>query len=390
MQATAPYTPAIVVVAYNRPKALERLLRSVNRAYYEQNIPLVISIDRGGEPEVLQVAEAFEWVHGEKEVIYQEENLGLKEHVKRCGDLSEKYGAIIMLEDDLYVSPWFYDYSLKALNFYGSSEQVAGIALYNSRLNVHAQKLPFVSYKDGSDVFFSEMVCSWGQAWTWDMWKGFREWEKNYTGLIESTRLPQSIINWKDSSWVKIFAQYVREKQLFFVYPHTSYSTNFGEIGENFSEKETYFQVDLQMGRIEPRFATFEDSLSVYDIFYDILPEKLNHMAPHLAEYEYVVDLYGIKPLHLYKEPYVLTQMPVENPVMSFGRSLLPFEMNIIQGIEGNEIHLAKREEVMEHEYAWEDIFTFYYAHIPLKPLTKLTSRKLKKKTPFNLIFDKI
>ena len=43
-------TPAVVVVAYERPDALFRLLRSLSRADLEKcgEVPLVISIDGGG------------------------------------------------------------------------------------------------------------------------------------------------------------------------------------------------------------------------------------------------------------------------------------------------------------------------------------------------------
>lgn len=388
MQETATYTPALVIVAYDRPRSLERLLGSVSRAFYEGEVPMVISIDNGGDPEVLAIAEAFQWKHGPKEVIYREENLGLKNHIRTCGDLSERFGSIIMLEDDLFVSPWYYEFSRKALNFYGESEHVAGIALYKARLNNNAQKLPFFSLQDGNDVYFSRMVCSWGQAWTAEMWKGFRAWDKNYIGVRTDLPLPQSIINWKDSSWVKIFTQYLIETNKFFVYPQLSYTTNFGEVGENFTQLETYFQVNMQMGRSEPQFCRFEDSLSVYDIFYDILPDRLKRMAPALEQYDFVVDLYGIKPLDQYSAEYVLTQVPVANPVLSFGRSLVPFEMNVVYEVDGSDIHLAKRTEVMQMAGSWDPVYNFYYSHIPLKPLTKLASQKLKEKKPFNLIFD--
>lgn len=388
MPESAVYNPALVVVAYNRPRSLARLLKAISKAQYSQEVPLVISIDKGDNQDVLKVAQDFEWKFGPKEVIYREENLGLKNHIRTCGDLTERFGSIIMLEDDLFVSPAYYEFSRKALNFYGESERVAGIALYKTRLNNNAKKLPFFSLMDGYDVYFSRMVCSWGQAWTHKMWKGFRAWDKEYTGLREDIRLPNSIVNWKESSWVKIFTQYIIETDKYFVYPQISYTTNFGEVGENFTQLESYFQVNMQLGLKEPNFCTYEDSHSVYDIFYDILPDRLKRMAPELADYDFIVDLYGIKPLEKYSEEFVLTQAPVKNPVMSFGRSLLPFEMNIIQGVEGSDIHLARREEVMRIENNYDPLYAYFYSHLPLKPLSKLASQKLKEKKPFSLIFD--
>ena len=73
--------PAIVISAYNRPVALKRLLLSLSKAVYPQGnqIRLVISIDHGEEAayqKVVDIAKAFEWTCGPKEVIEQNEHLG--------------------------------------------------------------------------------------------------------------------------------------------------------------------------------------------------------------------------------------------------------------------------------------------------------------------------
>ena len=84
----------IVVVAYNRLSCLDRLLNSLNRAEYEKDdVELIISIDRGDNAQVLELAQRFHWLHGTKRVIYQSENLGLKKHILRCGDISGQYDA---------------------------------------------------------------------------------------------------------------------------------------------------------------------------------------------------------------------------------------------------------------------------------------------------------
>ena len=100
---------AIVVVAYNRPDSLNRLLDSLTKVNYEgHNVPLIISIDYSGKDDVYLAAEAFEWKFGEKKIIRHPENLGLKKHVLSCGDLVKDYDAVIILEDDLLVSPGMY------------------------------------------------------------------------------------------------------------------------------------------------------------------------------------------------------------------------------------------------------------------------------------------
>ena len=94
--------PAIVIIAYNRSRSLERLLKSVGKAQYPENqkIPLVISIDKGDNSDVIRVAENFTWTHGEKRVVCRKENLGLKRHVLLCGDYVQEFGSVILLEDD--------------------------------------------------------------------------------------------------------------------------------------------------------------------------------------------------------------------------------------------------------------------------------------------------
>ena len=104
--------PVIIVVAYNRPNSLQRLLNSLAQADYTgyDSITLIISIDYSNSPEVISAAKNFTWEFGHKEIIKHSENLGLKKHIIFCGDLTEQYQSVIILEDDLVVAPAFYNY----------------------------------------------------------------------------------------------------------------------------------------------------------------------------------------------------------------------------------------------------------------------------------------
>ena len=125
---------AVVVVGYNRPDSMRRILNSLAKAVYqEKDIPLVISIDHSGIEEVAQVAREFQWNYGSKEVICHKERLGLRKHIISCGDLTEKYGAVMILEDDLYVSPDYYNYAMSTLKKYGEHPKIAGIGLNTKR-----------------------------------------------------------------------------------------------------------------------------------------------------------------------------------------------------------------------------------------------------------------
>jgi hypothetical protein len=159
------YNPVIVVVAYNRPVSLKRLLSSLEKSRSIENAKLIISIDNQ-EPRnfnVKEIAEEFHWPFGEKEVIYQKQRLGLRKHILQCGDLAKKYGSVIILEDDLFVSPVFYEYTIDALKYYDNDENIAGISLYNPPIHDLCSN-PFRPIQNESDVYFMQFPSSLGQA----------------------------------------------------------------------------------------------------------------------------------------------------------------------------------------------------------------------------------
>ena len=147
--------PAIVVVAFNRPRSLKRILDSIRRADYTgyADIPLVISIDQSEDPAVRDVASSTPWDHGPKRVIVHDRHLGLRKHILACGDLSKEYGAVIVLEDDLAVSPAFYDYSVQAVEAYQKEASVGGISLYSYEFNEYAD-MKFIAIDDGYDNYY--------------------------------------------------------------------------------------------------------------------------------------------------------------------------------------------------------------------------------------------
>lgn len=53
--------PAIVVICYNRPNSLKRLLSSIGQANYPQSedITLVISVDNSGQMDTVNVANEY-------------------------------------------------------------------------------------------------------------------------------------------------------------------------------------------------------------------------------------------------------------------------------------------------------------------------------------------
>ncbi|MEM6265771.1 MAG: glycosyltransferase [Bacteroidota bacterium] len=378
------YKPAVVVVAFNRVEALKRLLSSLAKADYpDQQVPLVISIDndQNRNKDVVEAANSFQWTHGEKKVIYQETNLGLRAHILKCGDLTQEYGSIVLLEDDLFVSPMFYRFASEALNYYSDDARIAGASLYSIATNTFA-RLPFTPMEDGSDVFFINQPCSWGQAWADNQWIQFRNWVDNNPPLAEEDYLyPESVKHWSPHSWLKFYIKFLAENGKYFVYPRVSMSTNFGDAGTNFGiPRYTVFQVKLQVGKDPFRFRPIDESLAVYDAYMELEKQALDRIVPELAPYDYTVDMYGIKPLERFDCSHVITTQPVQQSIRSFGMQLKPFEMNLFCGLEGNKIHLADKAHIqMDQSYALQK-YLYFYSNVPERVIKHLYKNSFKLK----------
>ena len=73
---------SIVVVGYNRPDSMRRLLESLCCASYEVSCDLVISLDYGTrQEELLKIAENVKWMHGEKKIRKVQSAQGLRQHI---------------------------------------------------------------------------------------------------------------------------------------------------------------------------------------------------------------------------------------------------------------------------------------------------------------------
>ena len=265
--------PAIVVVAYNRPIALARILRSLGRAEFTgyNDIPLVISIDKSDDKEVPQIAESFVWEYGAKRIIKHESRLGLRNHILACGDLTSEYHSVIVLEDDLYVSPVFYDYAVQAMRFFGEDEAISGISLYAYDVNEHAI-VRFCAIDDGNDNYFLQSASSWGQLWTRRQWHGFRCWyaENADKGVTVDDPLPQNVIRWKEKSWKKYFIKYMVLEHKYFAYPRLSLTSGIGDVGTNTRQEFYNLRVPLALKCRQYRFCSFVDSSCIYDSFFEL------------------------------------------------------------------------------------------------------------------------
>ena len=341
----------IIVIAYNRPKSLARLLDSLARARYPStDIPLIISIDKGdNNRNIFQIATEFNWLYGNKEVVYQKTNLGLRNHVLQCGNKSLEYGSAIILEDDLYVSSYFYYYTLQSLNFSLDKSYIGGVSLYNHQYNVHVGS-NFQAVDDGYDNWYFQFASSWGQAYTDTQWSDFMAWYETQGILKPNKNIPQNVINWSNKSWLKYNIAYLIEKEKYFLYPKISLTTNFSDKGTHANQDSTAYQVSLLDCRENKdyHFSELVESLAVYDAFF----ENMRILsAIGLEQRDVCVDLYGYKPTN--EENYILTSKILNYKIIkTFGRCLKPMDNNIFQEIEGADFFLYDTSKVLHNRFS--------------------------------------
>ena len=342
----------LVVVGYNRADSIRRILYSLSRADYSySNIRLVISLDHSGNEEVSRSAEDFEWKYGEKIVLCHPERLGLRRHIISCGDLTEKYGAVMILEDDLYVSPDFYNYAMRALDKYGEHPQIAGIALSTKR-ELLESTFPFFPLRNGYDVFFQQFATSWGQVWNERMWSTFREWYGRHPELPWHKDVPESVLNYPETSWAKFYQTYIVDTGKYFVYSYVSLTFNFGDAGQHFGSVSSSAQSVLFYGKRDYRMPEFENGIK-----YDIYGEPVG-LGGYLGvpEEELTCDMWGRKRKEAYRR-YVLSCRRLPYKVRkTFGMQMKPMELNVMEEIQGEGLFLydtsfaaEDKEEASEH-----------------------------------------
>lgn len=329
----------IIVVGYNRYYSLNRLLESLKKAKYTStSIPLVISIDCSGDERVYDLARAYEWPFGDKYVIIQEERQGLKQHILKCGDLSQYFKAIILLEDDVYVSEFFYDYTQKAVEYYYEEQRVGGISLYQDEV---VGQFPAVYLNNGSSTYLKQNPSSWGECWTDKQWRGFREWLDGFNvQSFDRIDMPLHMKKW-DRAWSIYFLAYLIETKRYVVYPYISLTTCFGDAGEHSTSTSAVGQVCMLSNQCDFLFRPYDEMVK-YDI-YGVNEDIYTWLK--IPKEDLCVDWYGLNP-NIRNCRYILTPIRLKiQPIRSFGLTMRPIELNVKNSIKGEDLLLYDNTE---------------------------------------------
>lgn len=352
---------AIVVICYNRISGVKRLLKSLESVDYNgrTDINLIFSIDNSGSDLIENFAKDYDWNYGPKLIRTFAERQGLKKHILQCGDFTEKYDIVVVLEDDIYVSDSMYHYASQAVVFYENDDNIAGISLYAFQKNWLKWLLRFEPQHSEYDAFFLKVAQSWGQVWTKEKWGPFRKWLENNPDFIKSSSIPQALNQWPESSWLKFHDRYCIEKNKYFVYPYVGVSTNCSDAGEHSKKTVTDHQVELMFMKKSYHFPAFSNDAIKYDEFME--REGLGKYVG-ISDDELSVCLWGTRPENTYNR-YILTvdKLPYAC-IKTFGLSLRPAETNVIYGFDGKDIKLYDRAHKVKDKKKKNDFIRYRYS----------------------------
>jgi hypothetical protein len=162
---------AIAVFAFNRPDHLGRLLDSLLSNPQFHSSPLYLFVDGPRDcndnkmiQEVQNVIES-KLINVRFDLIQREINLGLSRSlIEGISKILNIHDKVIVLEDDLVVSPKFIEFCNEGLVHYEMDLKVASIQGYSKELNY-----------DKHDTYFLRGADCWGWA-TWkNRWQEFQE-----------------------------------------------------------------------------------------------------------------------------------------------------------------------------------------------------------------------
>lgn len=332
---------SIIITAYNREESLKRLLESLSLLKNIDDTDLILSLEYGYSLANLTYFESFDWRFGNKIVKTHEHKLGLKDHFIWVGDQTNEYDYIVFLEDDLYISPKIFDFVNASYNKYLCDDSIAAISLYSPVLNEFVG-CKFELINDSYDSFFLQHPY-WGTVWIREKWIYFREWLSKYE--LKEELLPTQVALWKNSSFKKIYIQYLIETDKFVAYPRFSFVTNMGDVGLHNTQILNQYQTNLQIQNRNMSLADINESLNVYDAFFELLPSVVKKLNPALTKYDFDVDLYGNKTW--YNKEFVLTTHKCLSSVLSYSGNFRPIINGVYFNIIGNGIHLCESKNII-------------------------------------------
>lgn len=237
----------LVVFAYNRPEHIKIVLNTLKQCRLCENTDIYIFCDGAKNNKVKEevekvrdVVKNFSKSSNYKKTIVKlsDKNKGLADSIiQGVSEIIEKYGKVIVLEDDLVVSRDFLEYMNEGLDFYEENKNVWSLSGFSFSLK---------SLQNSNDnIFMTYRGTSWGWA-TWkDRWEltdwAVEDYKKFKRSLYSRYKFAKSGNDMpmmldlqqlgKNSSWAIRWNYAQFKNKMYSVYPKYSKIKNIGTDG---------------------------------------------------------------------------------------------------------------------------------------------------------------
>lgn len=282
----------VVIFVYNRVKHTRKTLEALQNALLADQSDVFIISDGPKAQHANNVAEVRalirqNWNFKSLQVIERTSNIGLAENIMQgVSDIVQRYGKVIVLEDDLETSKFALQYFNDALTRYQDEPQVMQISGYNYPLK-NNDALP--------ESFFFRVATSWGWA-TWDRaWKHFSTDIDALTSDFTPQDIHQFSIEGKENFWKQVqllkagrinswairwYASVFKQNGLV-LYPRNSMIQNIGNDG---SGTHTAAEKTYQVALAQQPIHYFPNEITEHKVAYESIKDFYAHRKGSLLE----------------------------------------------------------------------------------------------------------
>jgi hypothetical protein len=236
---TSKFAP-IIVFAFNRPRHLKKTLDALAACPESQSSDLRIYCDAARkDSEAEQVAAVRSLAKSESRfasctVIEATINMGLaRSIIAGVTATVEQFGRVIVLEDDIVVTPNFLKFMNSGLDFYDSKPEVASVCAYMYPINPDG--LPPTFFLKGTDCWG---WATWKRAWDIFEPDGIKllnqinsrnlRWAFDLDGSYPYCKMLQDQIAGKNNSWAIRWHASAYLKGMMSCFPNKSLVQNIG------------------------------------------------------------------------------------------------------------------------------------------------------------------
>lgn len=283
MKCLSGFSPVVLFV-YNRLWHTRQTVEALLQNSLAEKSDLIIYSDaaknQASEGAVREVRDYIATISGFKSIniIEREKNWGLANSIiDGVTAVVNKFGRVIVLEDDMVTSPYFLDYMNGFLELYKADQQVASIHAYTYQID------------DLPETFFLKGADCWGWA-TWaDRWRVFNPdgqalldelkarkltKEFDFNGNADYVKMLKGQIQGKNDSWAIRWHASAFLNNMLTLYPGVSYVQNIGHDGQGthcgYSED---FQVEINISNTSLKKIAIEENAVAREKFEQFFSE---------------------------------------------------------------------------------------------------------------------